>query len=566
MSLISFVLFSICSYLIYLVWRQKTENNNETDDDEEKMQLKVPNGPICLPFLGHFLQLGNRPYETLFKWWDIYGPIFKIKLGSQTVVVLNGTDTIRKALIDHSDEFAGRPYLFMTHATLKGKGVISSPYNQDYTEHKKFLISKFNQFGKRRSSLELNCLQTIRETLDEYREKMDHKFDSTNSVMKNSLAQITSQNVLTMTFGNRMHDKRTFSTLMDLISDNFKNTAVSAAFNFLPIARIFQNSILKNVFKCSEFLNNLISEKMQEFSDAIDFGDSKLEDAPTLNINDKSEEDSNIIECYLRELMNNVGFLADDSIKNIIGTSNSGEYNKQSKKLTERRRSSLTETNYHIRSRYKSFSFDHLSSMVQDLFVAGTETLSNTLDWALIYVTYFPEFQKEIHSEIDKVLGREKLPTESDRFKLGYIEAFLNETMRFHCAGPILIPRSMTKNVIFKNCHLPKDTFIMVNMWSCMRDPNYWIEPDKFNPKRFINKEGKFDCKNPAMMPFSVGKRACTGETLARLQLFLIFTSLLQKFVFTFSREQDYKNKHLLDGITGIGLKPPDVSLKLKIR
>lgn len=563
MSIISFVLFSVCLYLIYLVW--KRHESTETDDFDDKMELRVPNGPMALPFVGHIIQLGSRPFEVLFKWWDIYGPIFKIKLGSQTIVVLNGTDTIREALIDHSDEFAGRPHLYMIHATLKGKGVISSPYNQDYTEHKKFLISKFNQFGKRRSSLELNCLQTIRETLDEYREKMDHKFDFTNSVMKNSLAQITSQNVLTMTFGNRMHDKRLFSTLMDLISENFKNTAVSAAFNFLPITRIFQTYILKNVFKCSEFLNNLISEKMQEFNDTTDFGDAKSDDKPTSNINDNTE-DSNIIECYLRELMNNVGLFADDSIKNIIGSSNSAEYSKQSKKLTERRRSSLTEGNYHMRSRYKSFSFDHLSSMVQDLFVAGTETVSNTLDWALIYVTYFPEMQKEIHSEIDKVLGREKLPTESDRYKLAYIEAFLNETMRFHCAGPILIPRSTTRNVIFKNCHLPRDTFIMVNMWSCMRDPAYWTEPDTFNPKRFINKDGKFDCKNPAMMPFSVGKRACTGESLARLQLFLIFTSLMQKFSFTFSRQDDYKNKHLIDGITGIGLKPPDVSLKLKIR
>ena len=400
---------------------------------------------------------------------------------------------------------------------------------------------------------------------------MDHKFDCTNSFMKNSLAQITSQNVLTMTFGNRMHDKHTFSTLMDLISENFKNTGVSAAFNFLPITRIFQTFILKNVFKCSEFLNNLISEKMKEFNDTTDFNDEQNEHLATSNIDDESDE-SNIIECYLKELMNNVGFFTEDSIKNIIGSSNSLEYEKQSKKLTERRRSSVTDAHYRIRdtkpfrSRYKSFSFDHLSSMVQDLFVAGTETVSNTLDWALIYATYFPDFQKEIHSEIDRILGKEKLPTESDRYKLSYIEAFLNETMRFHCAGPILIPRATTKDIVFKECHIPRDTFIMVNMWSCMRDPVYWTEPDTFNPKRFINKEGKFDCRNPAMMPFSVGKRACTGESLARLQLFLIFTSLLQKFIFTFSSEKDYSNKYIIEGITGIGLKPPDISLKLKIR
>ncbi len=579
---ISFMLFSICFYLFYLLWNKKTNDIDDYDDDDDaddndddKMKLKVPNGPISLPLIGNMLQLGSKPFEKLFEWSYKYGPIFKIKLGSQTIVVLNGTDVIREALIENEEEFAGRPKLYMIHATLKGKGVISSPYNQDYTEHKRFLISSFNKFGKRRSSLETNCLQTIRETLDDYREKMDVNLDCANMFMKNSLSQIASQNVLTMTFGTRMHDKKTFSILMDLISENFKNTAVSAAFNFLPISRIFQTYILKNVFKCSEFLNTLISEKMKEFDDFTSF-DQINESLNIEKSNKEDSQDSNIIECYLRELMNNVDFFTSNSsstINHILSrNNNSAEFSRQSRKLTEKRRNSISDMNEKIRkgslsSRYKSFSFDNLSSIVQDIFVAGTETVSTTLDWALIYAAYFPLYQKELHAEIDSVLGREKLPTESDRFKLANIEAFLNEAMRFHCAGPILIPRATTKNVIFKGCHLPKDTFVMVNIWSCMRDPAYWHNPDTFDPKRFIDAQtGKFNCKNPAMIPFSIGKRACIGESLARIQMFLIFTSLLQKFSFSFSNENDCLNEHLIDGLPGIGLRPPNVSLKISIR
>jgi len=100
-----------------------------------------------------------------------------------------------------------------------------------------------------------------------------------------------------------------------------------------------------------------------------------------------------------------------------------------------------------------------------------------------------------------------------------------------------------------------------------MRDPLYWPEPGLFQPMRFIDEEGRFDSRNPAMMPFSVGKRACTGEAVARLQMFLIFTSLLQKFSFTFSDERNYGKESLLRGIPGIGLyKSQDVSLKLKLR
>ena len=152
---------------------------------------------------------------------------------------------IREALLAYGDEFAGRPKLYMIHATLKGKGLISSGYNPDFFEHKKFLMQKISRFGRRRSSLETNCLQTIKETLDHYRERIDHNFEVTDAQFKNSLSQITSQNVLTMTFGNRMYDKENFSTLVDLITENFKNTAVAAAFNFVPITRIFKTVIFK---------------------------------------------------------------------------------------------------------------------------------------------------------------------------------------------------------------------------------------------------------------------------------------------------------------------------------
>lgn len=217
--------------------------NDESDDT--KSELNVPRVSFRLPVVGHILRLGERPYESMQRLADKYGPVYSLYLGQQQVVVLNGADTIRDALINHGDEFAGRPKLYMIHSTLKGKGVISSPYNPDFFEHKKFLMTKISQFSRRRSSLETNCLQTIRETLDDYREHIDHNFEYTNDFVKNSLSQITSQNVLTMTFGNRMHDKEKFSYLMDLINENFKMTGVAAAFNFIPLTRIFKTVILK---------------------------------------------------------------------------------------------------------------------------------------------------------------------------------------------------------------------------------------------------------------------------------------------------------------------------------
>jgi cytochrome P450 family 2 subfamily C len=205
----------------------------------------MPRVPYALPFVGHLMQLGERAYETMHKWASVYGPVYSLYLGQQKVIVLNGPAVIREALLTHGEEFAGRPKLYMIHATLKGKGLISSGYTSDFFEHKKFLMQKINRFGRRRSSLETNCMQTIKETLDQLRERIDHNFEVTESRMKHSLSQIASQNVLTMTFGTRMYDKENFSTLMDLITENFSNTAVAAAFNFVPVTRIFKTYILK---------------------------------------------------------------------------------------------------------------------------------------------------------------------------------------------------------------------------------------------------------------------------------------------------------------------------------
>ena len=308
MNSVTQVLLCAGAFLLYLAWRRRRHNQKlEENAAESTMKLKVPKGPISLPFIGNILQLGDRPYETMVKWSKKYGPVYRVRLGSQEVVVLNGTELIRDALINHSEEFAGRPQLYMIHATLKGKGMISSPYNQDFNEHKKFLVNTFNRFGRRRSSLEVNCQHIIRETLNDYRNEIDHNFECVSSQIKNSLSQITSENVFNMTFGIGMHDKKYFKPLADLITENFNNTGVAAAFNFIPVTRIFKKFIMKNVMKCTDYLNVLISEKMLTFNEDIDQANFEIKEAT---------DETNIIECYLKELMNNDKFLSSFPMNN----------------------------------------------------------------------------------------------------------------------------------------------------------------------------------------------------------------------------------------------------------
>ena len=211
-----------------------------TNEEQGEKTLNVPWGPRPWPVFGNLLQLGYRPYETLYRWskGSAYGSIFRLRLGSQEVVVLNSPSIIREALHDHGEVFAGRPYLHMIHETLHGKGVISAPYGREFTEHKNFLIKSFNRFGRRRrSSLENGCLDEVRFIAERLREKQSSPFQFTNF-----LSQIACNNICTLTFG-RYFETMNMNNLFDKINENFNQTTTIACFNFLPFTRRFRQNI-----------------------------------------------------------------------------------------------------------------------------------------------------------------------------------------------------------------------------------------------------------------------------------------------------------------------------------
>lgn len=71
---------------------------------------------------------------------------------------------------------------------------------------------------------------------------------------------------------------------------------------------------------------------------------------------------------------------------------------------------------------------------------------------------------------------------------------------------------------------------VFINHWALHHDPNYWKDVDKFDPTRFLEENGKLSSKPESWLPFSMGRRVCLGETVAKPELHLIFSSILQRF------------------------------------
>ncbi|XP_029857529.1 cytochrome P450 2W1 isoform X2 [Aquila chrysaetos chrysaetos] len=165
-----------------------------------------------------------------------------------------------------------------------------------------------------------------------------------------------------------------------------------------------------------------------------------------------------------------------------------------------------------------------------DLLMAGTETTSTTLQWAILLLMKYPEIQKKVHAEIERVLGPGCLPTFEDRKKMPFTNAVIHEVQRFVTLLPH-VPRCTSVDTHFKGYFIPKGTTVIPLLTSVLLDKTQWETPDEFNPNHFLDADGNF-VKKKAFLPFSTGRRNCIGESLATMELFIFFTGLIQKFTF----------------------------------
>ncbi|XP_069753826.1 vitamin D 25-hydroxylase isoform X5 [Narcine bancroftii] len=136
---------------------------------------------------------------------------------------------------------------------------------------------------------------------------------------------------------------------------------------------------------------------------------------------------------------------------------------------------------------------------------------------------------EKVHQEIDTIVGKNQIPSLENKSQMPYTEAVLHEVLRYCNIAPLGIFRATTKNTVVRGYSIPKGTTVITNLYSVHFDEKYWSSPDLFCPERFLDKNGQF-VKKEAFVPFSIGRRHCLGEQLARMEFFLFFTMLLQRF------------------------------------
>uniref|UniRef100_A0A673GAJ3 Cytochrome P450, family 2, subfamily P, polypeptide 6 n=1 Tax=Sinocyclocheilus rhinocerous TaxID=307959 RepID=A0A673GAJ3_9TELE len=159
-----------------------------------------------------------------------------------------------------------------------------------------------------------------------------------------------------------------------------------------------------------------------------------------------------------------------------------------------------------------------------DLFIGGTETASVTLYWGLLYMMKYTKVQEET----DGVVGGSQQPSSSDRDNMPYTNA-IHEIQRIGNIVSLNLIRSTVKETPIGKYFIPKGTVVIGSLTSVLFDEFEWETSHSFNLSHFLDAEGKFR-KRDAFLPFSL---VCPGEQLARMELFLFFSSLLQRFTFS---------------------------------
>ncbi|KAK7276943.1 hypothetical protein RIF29_18092 [Crotalaria pallida] len=175
-------------------------------------------------------------------------------------------------------------------------------------------------------------------------------------------------------------------------------------------------------------------------------------------------------------------------------------------------------------------TMNNIKAIIQDMFIAGSETSSTTLEWAFSEILKNPRVLKRAQAEVRQVFGRKGYVEEKYVQKLKFLSAVIKETLRLHPPAPLLIPRECHKTCEINGYTVAAGTQVFVNAWAIGRDPKYWSEAEKFYPERFLDCPIDYKGSNFEYIPFGAGKRICPGILFAIPNIELPLAQLLYYF------------------------------------
>ncbi|XP_039689214.1 cytochrome P450 71B36 isoform X2 [Medicago truncatula] len=175
-------------------------------------------------------------------------------------------------------------------------------------------------------------------------------------------------------------------------------------------------------------------------------------------------------------------------------------------------------------------TLDHVKAVLMNIFIAGTDTSSAVVVWAMTALMNNPRVMNKVQMEIRNLYEDKDFINEDDIEKLPYLKSVVKETLRLFPPSPLLLPRETIESCNIDGYEIKPKTLVYVNAWAIARDPENWNDPEEFYPERFIISSVDFKGKNFELIPFGSGRRMCPAMNMGVVTVELTLANLLQSF------------------------------------
>lgn len=444
---------------------------------------RLPPGPLPLPLVGNILKLGVKPHISLAKLARIYGPVINLELGLVNTIVISSVDMAREVLQKNDASFSYRAELDIATVNdhVKSSIVFLHPVTKWRTMRR---ICASHMF----SSSKLDASQEIRgKKVLELMSYIENGCRTGTPIDIGLAAFNLILNILSRTFFSKDFadpDAEGGTEFKDLIWAIMVVAGKPNLSDFFPALKMLDP---QGIRRRSEILSTKLLSKFESLVN------KRLQERKSLGSPTKND----VLDALIDTIQDNNGEAETDVV------------------------------------------LSDLPHLFGDLFSAGIDTTSSTIEWAMAELLSHPERLKIAQAELQDVIGKGNQVQEADIPRLSYLNAVIKETLRLHPPVPFLVPRAVITDVTLGRYTVPKGARVLVNTWAMGRDPSIWERPISFEPERFLNSKLDFKGHDFELIPFGAGRRMCPGLPMGLRMLHLVLGSLIHSF--------DWK---LQDGVT----------------